>query len=105
MQALESAGVDVIVATGQNERARVEHALDELGAREVQSLLLEGGPHLAGAFLEAREIDEARMFIAPLMTGGREAPHRGRGHRHRADRRRRRARCTSRSSGSRTTSW
>jgi diaminohydroxyphosphoribosylaminopyrimidine deaminase / 5-amino-6-(5-phosphoribosylamino)uracil reductase len=73
VQALESAGVDVIVATGQNEAARVKHALDELGAREVQSLLLEGGPHLAGAFLEADEIDEARMFVAPLLTGGREA--------------------------------
>jgi diaminohydroxyphosphoribosylaminopyrimidine deaminase/5-amino-6-(5-phosphoribosylamino)uracil reductase len=73
VQALESAGVDVIVATGQNERARVEGALDELGSRDVQSLLLEGGPHLAGAFLEAGEIDETRMFIAPLMTGGREA--------------------------------
>jgi diaminohydroxyphosphoribosylaminopyrimidine deaminase / 5-amino-6-(5-phosphoribosylamino)uracil reductase len=73
VQALESAGVDVIVATGQNECARVENALDELGARDVQSLLLEGGPHLAGAFLEANEIDEARIFVAPLMTGGREA--------------------------------
>jgi diaminohydroxyphosphoribosylaminopyrimidine deaminase / 5-amino-6-(5-phosphoribosylamino)uracil reductase len=73
VQALESAGVDVIVATGQNEAARVEHALGELGAREVQSLLLEGGPHLAGAFLEADEIDEARIFVAPLLTGGREA--------------------------------
>jgi diaminohydroxyphosphoribosylaminopyrimidine deaminase / 5-amino-6-(5-phosphoribosylamino)uracil reductase len=73
VQALQSAGVDVIVATGQNEAARVKHALGELGAREVQSLLLEGGPHLAGAFLEADEIDEARMFIAPLLTGGREA--------------------------------
>src|ERR671919_1212350 len=70
MEALESAGVDVIVATGQNEGARVENALDELGAREIQSLLLEGGPHLAGAFLEAGEIDEARMFIGPLMIGG-----------------------------------
>jgi diaminohydroxyphosphoribosylaminopyrimidine deaminase/5-amino-6-(5-phosphoribosylamino)uracil reductase len=73
VQALESAGVDVVVATGQNECARVEHALDELGAREVQSLLLEGGPHLAGAFLEAGEIDEMRMFVAPLMIGGRDA--------------------------------
>ena len=73
LQALESAGVDVIVATGQNEAARVKHALGELGAREVQSLLLEGGPHLAGAFLEADEIDEARIFVAPLLTGGREA--------------------------------
>jgi diaminohydroxyphosphoribosylaminopyrimidine deaminase / 5-amino-6-(5-phosphoribosylamino)uracil reductase len=73
VQSLESAGVDVIVSTGQNEAARVKHALSELGAREVQSLLLEGGPHLAGAFLEADEIDEARIFVAPLLTGGREA--------------------------------
>ena len=73
VQALEAAGVDVIVATGENESARVAHALDELGARDVQSLLLEGGPHLAGAFLEAGEIDEVRMFIAPVMLGGREA--------------------------------
>src|SRR5918995_1796073 len=73
VQALEAAGVDVIVATGENEAARVEHALDELGARDIQSLLLEGGPHLAGAFLEAGEIDEARMFVAPLMLGGAKA--------------------------------
>src|SRR5829696_1867216 len=73
VQALEAAGVDVIVASGENEAARVEHALDELGARDIQSLLLEGGPHLAGAFLEAGEIDEARMFVAPLMLGGAKA--------------------------------
>ena len=73
VEALEAAGVDVIVATGENEGARVGHALDELGARDIQSLLLEGGPHLAGAFLEAGEIDEARMFIAPLMLGGAKA--------------------------------
>jgi diaminohydroxyphosphoribosylaminopyrimidine deaminase/5-amino-6-(5-phosphoribosylamino)uracil reductase len=73
VQALEAAGVDVIVATGPTEAARVESALDELGSREIQSLLLEGGPHLAGAFLEAGEIDELRIFVAPLLVGGREA--------------------------------
>jgi diaminohydroxyphosphoribosylaminopyrimidine deaminase / 5-amino-6-(5-phosphoribosylamino)uracil reductase len=73
VQALESAGVDVIVATGENEAARVENALDELGGREIQSLLLEGGPHLAGAFVEAGEIDEARIFIGPLLLGGAKA--------------------------------
>jgi len=73
LEALEAAGVDVIVATGANEAGRVAHALDELGSREVQSLLLEGGPHLAGAFLEAGEIDEARIFVAPMLAGGREA--------------------------------
>jgi diaminohydroxyphosphoribosylaminopyrimidine deaminase/5-amino-6-(5-phosphoribosylamino)uracil reductase len=73
VQALEAAGVDVIVATGPTEAARVESALDELGSREIQSLLLEGGPHLAGAFLEAGAIDELRIFVAPLLVGGREA--------------------------------
>jgi diaminohydroxyphosphoribosylaminopyrimidine deaminase / 5-amino-6-(5-phosphoribosylamino)uracil reductase len=71
--ALRNAGVEVIVTTGENEAARVCSALDELGTREVQSLLLEGGPHLAGTFLEAEEIDEARIFVAPLLAGGREA--------------------------------
>jgi diaminohydroxyphosphoribosylaminopyrimidine deaminase/5-amino-6-(5-phosphoribosylamino)uracil reductase len=73
VDALGNAGVEVIVATGENEAARVGSALDELGSRDVQSLLLEGGPHLAGVFLEAGEIDEARMFVAPLLAGGREA--------------------------------
>ena len=73
LEALEAAGVDVIVATGGNEAARVASALDGLGQREIQSLLLEGGPHLAGSFLEAEEIDEARIFIAPFMIGGDKA--------------------------------
>ncbi len=73
VEALRAADVDVIVATGANEGARVAGALDELGTRGIQSLLLEGGPHLAGAFLEAGEIDEMRVFIAPVLAGGREA--------------------------------
>jgi len=81
VEALEVAGVDVIVATGANEPARIESALDQLGERDVQSLLLEGGPHLAGAFFDASEIDEARVFIAPKLIGGQQgrAPIDGRG--------------------------
>jgi diaminohydroxyphosphoribosylaminopyrimidine deaminase/5-amino-6-(5-phosphoribosylamino)uracil reductase len=70
---LEMAGVDVIVATGQHEPARVRSALDQLGDRDVTAVLLEGGPHLAGAFLDAGEIDEVRLFLAPLLLGGRTA--------------------------------
>jgi diaminohydroxyphosphoribosylaminopyrimidine deaminase/5-amino-6-(5-phosphoribosylamino)uracil reductase len=73
MDSLRNADVEVIVTTGENEAARVCSALDELGSRDVQSLLLEGGPHLAGVFFEAEEIDEARIFVAPLLAGGREA--------------------------------
>lgn len=71
--ALEAAGVQVLVATGENEPARVRSALDQLGALEVSSVLLEGGPHLAGAFLDAGEIDEVRLFLAPLLLGGSAA--------------------------------
>lgn len=73
--ALEMAGAQVIVATGENEPARVRSALDQLGALDppVTSVLLEGGPHLAGAFLDAGEIDEVRLFLAPLLLGGRSA--------------------------------
>ncbi len=71
--ALEMAGVDVIVATGEHEPARVRSALTQLGDRDVHALLLEGGPHLAGAFLDAGEIDEVRLFLAPLLLGGRTA--------------------------------
>ncbi len=39
----------------------------------IQQILLEGGPHLAGVFLDAGEIDEARIFVAPLLAGGRDA--------------------------------
>ena len=85
--ALEVAGADVIVATGENEPARVRSALDQLGAAGVTSILLEGGPQLAGAFLDAGEVDEMRLFVAPVVVGGsqRARPARGRGRR--ADRR------------------
>lgn len=73
IDALEIHGADVVVATGENEPARVRSALDQLGASGVNSLLLEGGPKLAGAFLSAGEIDEIRLFIAPLVIGGRTA--------------------------------
>jgi diaminohydroxyphosphoribosylaminopyrimidine deaminase / 5-amino-6-(5-phosphoribosylamino)uracil reductase len=71
--ALETHGAEVIVAPGENETARVCSALDQLGAAGVSSILLEGGPHLAGAFMDAGEVDEMRMFLAPLVLGGRAA--------------------------------
>ena len=71
--ALATHGADVIVASGEHEPARIRDALDQLGAAAISSILLEGGPHLAGAFLDAGEIDEIRLFLAPLILGGRTA--------------------------------
>lgn len=64
---LGAAGANIIVATGENEPARVLSALTALGEANVTSILLEGGPHLAGAFLNADAIDELRLFVAPLI--------------------------------------
>jgi diaminohydroxyphosphoribosylaminopyrimidine deaminase / 5-amino-6-(5-phosphoribosylamino)uracil reductase len=72
-EALTNAGADVLLATGQHEPARVVAALEGLGQRGIKSILLEGGPHLAGAFLDAGEIDELRLFVAPVLLGSRNA--------------------------------
>jgi diaminohydroxyphosphoribosylaminopyrimidine deaminase/5-amino-6-(5-phosphoribosylamino)uracil reductase len=71
--ALTTHGAEVIVAPGENEPARVRAALEQLGARGITSILLEGGPRLAGAFLDAGEVDEIRLFLAPIVVGGRTA--------------------------------
>src|SRR5438874_2112100 len=73
VQSLESAGVDVVRVRGDTEAARVTAGLSELGDRDVQSVLLEGGPYLAGALFDAGEIDAARIFIAPVLAGGGHA--------------------------------
>jgi diaminohydroxyphosphoribosylaminopyrimidine deaminase/5-amino-6-(5-phosphoribosylamino)uracil reductase len=71
--ALRVHGAEVVVATGENEPARVRSALDHLGSASITSLLLEGGPHLAGAFFDAAEIDQVRLFLAPMLLGGKGA--------------------------------
>ena len=35
----------------------------------MQSLLLEGGPTLAGAFLRAGLVDKVLVFVAPVLSG------------------------------------
>lgn len=61
---LREAGAEVVVADG------VEAALAELGRRGVTSLLLEGGATLAAAFADAGAIDEAQVFVAPVLLAG-----------------------------------
>jgi diaminohydroxyphosphoribosylaminopyrimidine deaminase/5-amino-6-(5-phosphoribosylamino)uracil reductase len=43
--------------------------LDALAADGVQSLLLEGGPTLAAAFLEQDLVDKLLVFVAPTLSG------------------------------------
>ena len=52
----------------------LEDELRRLAGESVQSLLLEGGPTLAGAFLRAGLIDKLVLFVAPRLVGGDDAP-------------------------------
>jgi diaminohydroxyphosphoribosylaminopyrimidine deaminase/5-amino-6-(5-phosphoribosylamino)uracil reductase len=47
----------------------LEEELRALAAEGVQSLLLEGGPTLATAFLEAGLVDKLLLFVAPVLAG------------------------------------
>ena len=49
--------------------APLEEELARLGAEGVQSLLLEGGPTLATAFLEHDLVDKLLVFVAPMIAG------------------------------------
>jgi diaminohydroxyphosphoribosylaminopyrimidine deaminase/5-amino-6-(5-phosphoribosylamino)uracil reductase len=53
-------------AGGKVDLRKLGSALYDRGCRRV---LLEGGPTLAGAFIEARCVDEVIAYIAPKLLG------------------------------------
>jgi diaminohydroxyphosphoribosylaminopyrimidine deaminase / 5-amino-6-(5-phosphoribosylamino)uracil reductase len=70
--ALSDAGAEVLACPG-GPAERLHFALAELGRRGITSLLVEGGATLAGALVAAGEIDELRLFVAPILLGGGDA--------------------------------
>jgi diaminohydroxyphosphoribosylaminopyrimidine deaminase/5-amino-6-(5-phosphoribosylamino)uracil reductase len=55
--------------------------LAELGRRRFTNVLVEGGGQVHGSFLDAGEVDEVHVFMAPRVAGGADArtPVAGRG--------------------------
>ena len=47
----------------------LEEELTRLAGENVQSLLLEGGPTMAGAFFRADLVDKLLLFVAPKLSG------------------------------------
>jgi diaminohydroxyphosphoribosylaminopyrimidine deaminase / 5-amino-6-(5-phosphoribosylamino)uracil reductase len=74
-EALEDMGVAVIRVNATAEgRCDATHALRELAAREVVSVVCEGGAELAGSLLALGLPDELHVFVAPVMLGPRGRP-------------------------------
>jgi diaminohydroxyphosphoribosylaminopyrimidine deaminase/5-amino-6-(5-phosphoribosylamino)uracil reductase len=68
--ALRDAGTDILTVSGSTSADRIAAALSDLGRRGVTSLFVEGGRTLASAFADADQLDESRIFIAPVLLGG-----------------------------------
>jgi len=70
---LRDAGCEVLVFPAETRAGRLDLLLRELGRREMTNILVEGGGQLAGCLLDAGQIDEAHVFIAPKLIGGTAA--------------------------------
>ncbi len=69
---LRSEAVEVVqIAEGGR---NLQGVLRELGRRDLQSVIVEGGTTVAGAFYDAKLIDKVSFFIAPIIIGGINAP-------------------------------
>lgn len=60
--------------SGADGRVSLPALLDELGRRDLISLLVEGGSEVHGAFFAANLVDKVYAYLAPILIGGREAP-------------------------------
>lgn len=67
---LSKKGVEIVRENARDLRAVLEH----LRSREIQSVLVEGGTQIAGAFVDVRLVDKLTFIIAPIVIGGDEAP-------------------------------
>jgi diaminohydroxyphosphoribosylaminopyrimidine deaminase/5-amino-6-(5-phosphoribosylamino)uracil reductase len=62
----EKAGVEIVSLDPRNLRS----VLQELGHRSIQSVLVEGGAKVAGAFIDAGLVNKVTFFVAPKLIGG-----------------------------------
>ena len=69
-------GLAEVVTLPANEDGRVSltDLLDELGRRNVISLLVEGGGEIHAAMFEKGLVDKVFAYVAPKLIGGRAAP-------------------------------
>jgi diaminohydroxyphosphoribosylaminopyrimidine deaminase/5-amino-6-(5-phosphoribosylamino)uracil reductase len=73
-EAWRTAGAEVVAFEDENGRVPLSSLFEHLGKRDVQAVLLEGGPTLAWAAVEERLVDKVVLYLAPTLIGGADAP-------------------------------
>ncbi len=71
---LKDLNVDVLRTTSANGRVDLEALMAELGRRNIDSILLEGGATLAAAAIEDNLVQKIMFYVAPKLIGGGYAP-------------------------------
>ncbi|PRO40156.1 bifunctional diaminohydroxyphosphoribosylaminopyrimidine deaminase/5-amino-6-(5-phosphoribosylamino)uracil reductase RibD [Bacillus sp. LLTC93] len=66
-------GYEVFVTNGE-QRTDLHEVLNMLKKRSVMSVLVEAGGSVSASFLEASLVNEAVIYMAPLLIGGKHAP-------------------------------
>jgi diaminohydroxyphosphoribosylaminopyrimidine deaminase/5-amino-6-(5-phosphoribosylamino)uracil reductase len=73
LDVLREHGIDVFEAAA-GPRVDIPMLLDELGRREITSVLAEGGPTVAAALCDQGLVDKLVFYVAPRLVGGAAAP-------------------------------
>lgn len=72
VEALKAAGVEIIVA-GDGHQVDLTDMMQQLGAMNITSILVEGGGSINFSLLEQGLADRVYAFVAPKLIGGRNA--------------------------------
>ena len=67
-------GAEVAVYEPESDRVPLRALMEDLGKRDVQGVLLEGGPTLAWTAVEEGLVDKVVVYLAPRLVGGADAP-------------------------------
>jgi diaminohydroxyphosphoribosylaminopyrimidine deaminase/5-amino-6-(5-phosphoribosylamino)uracil reductase len=74
VEAWRAAGADIVVYEGDDARVPLCTLIADLGKRDVQSALMEGGPTLAWSAVAEGVVDKVVLYLAPKLIGGTSAP-------------------------------
>lgn len=70
VKSLESQGAEVETFKARDGKVDLTSVMDHLGKRGINSIMVEAGPELSGALLEAGLVDKVLFFYAPKIIGG-----------------------------------
>jgi diaminohydroxyphosphoribosylaminopyrimidine deaminase/5-amino-6-(5-phosphoribosylamino)uracil reductase len=73
-EAWRAAGAEVVQFEAEGGLVPLEPLLADLGKRDVQGVLLEGGPTLAWSAVDDGLVDAIVLYLSPKLIGGLDAP-------------------------------